>query len=49
MIENQADSEFASKKYAHAYKTWEQVTGYFDGDGSVYLNTSSRYVLQFSP
>lgn len=29
------------------YRTWGQVAGYFDGDGSVYLNTASSQVLQF--
>ena len=48
MIETDVDAEFALATYPDAYKTWAQVAGYFDGDGSVYLNTSSYEVLQFA-
>jgi len=48
MIEARVDAGFASITYSDAYKTWAQAAGYFDGDGSVYLNTSSNDVLQFA-
>lgn len=30
------------------YRTWTQVAGYFDGDGSVHLRTDSPVVLRFA-
>jgi hypothetical protein len=48
MIEAKLHPEFAFISYHDAYNRWAQVSGYFDGDGSVYLNTSSSAVLQFA-
>lgn len=48
MIESRINPDFALAKYANAYRAWGQVAGYFDGDGSVYINTTSHDVLRFS-
>jgi hypothetical protein len=48
MIEKYVDPKFARIKYDTPYKSWAQASGYFDGDGSVYVNTASDVVLQFA-
>ena len=42
------EAESHSIDYVNGYRNWAQVAGYFDGDGLVYLNTSSTEVLQFA-
>jgi hypothetical protein len=48
MIEAKIDPEFLQIRYEYVYDSWGQVGGYFDGDGTVYINISSSEVLQFS-
>jgi hypothetical protein len=48
MIERERDPKFTLIEYDGAYKTWEQIAGYFDGDGTVYIDTTSKDVLRFS-
>jgi hypothetical protein len=48
MRESEIDPEFLQIIYEYAYDSWGQVGGYFDGDGTVYVNISSSDVLQFS-
>jgi hypothetical protein len=48
MIEAEIDPQFLQIRYECVYDSWGQVGGYFDGDGTVYINLSSSEVLQFS-
>jgi hypothetical protein len=48
LIEAKIDPGFLQIEYEYVYDSWDQVGGYFDGDGTVYINTRSSKVLQFS-
>jgi hypothetical protein len=50
-IDGNAVSAMRGKKLlekVRKYRTWTQVAGYFDGDGSVHLRTDSPVVLRFA-
>jgi hypothetical protein len=48
LIEAKIDPGFLQIEYEYVYDSWDQVGGYFDGDGTVYINTGSSKVLRFS-